>query len=156
LIRHHAVTLDTTRRRESFESPHGSAVGLTLARGPPNGFLEVRPGGKFAMVKLKSTFLALIGMVLASCAAPKTAVVEQAPAPKNDKAAPEPVAPEPELAAFPDEGLRLPEMLDLPTDGEFRATNPPVSRTGSEAGAVISRPPTDPPSRVKPPAPAPE
>ena len=108
------------------------------------------------MVKLKHTFLALIGMALASCAAPKAAVVEQAPTPKNEKAAPDPIAPEPELAAFPDEGLRLPEMLDLPSDGDFRATNPPASKIGSDAGAVISRPPTDPPSRVKPAVPAAE
>jgi hypothetical protein len=109
------------------------------------------------MVKLKHTFLALIGMALASCAAPEAAVVEQAPTPpQNEKVAPEPAAPEPDLAAFPDEGLRLPEMLDLPSDGDFRATNPPASKVGSDAGAVISRPPTDPPSRVKPAAPAAE
>lgn len=106
------------------------------------------------MVKQKHTFLALIGLVLASCAAPKAAVVEQAPTPKKQKAAPEPIVPEPELAAFPDEGLRLPEMLDLPSDRDLRGSKPPASNIGSEAGAVISRPPTDPPSRVKPPVPA--
>jgi len=107
------------------------------------------------MVKLKHIFLVLAGLALASCAAPKAALVEQAPVPKK-KAAPEPIVSEPELATFPDEGLRLPEMLDLPSDGDFRATNPPASRTTNDAGAVISRPPTDPPSRVKPAIPAAE
>jgi hypothetical protein len=107
------------------------------------------------MVKLKHTFLFLVGLALTSCAAPKAAVVEQAPVPKKE-AAPEPVVPEPELSAFPDDGLRLPEMLDLPSDGDFRATNPPASKIANDAGAVISRPPTDPPSRVKPAAPTAE
>jgi hypothetical protein len=48
-----------------------------------------------------------------------------------------------------DLGLRLPPMLNLPGEREFRASNPAVPRPG-DGGAVISRPPTDPPPRPRP------
>jgi len=102
------------------------------------------------MLKLKHTFLAIAGLMLASCAAPKAVVVEQPTAPQTEIPAPEVLAPLPEPAAFPNDGLRLPEMLDLPSEGDLRATNPPVTRGTTEDGAVISRPPTDPPARVTP------
>lgn len=41
-------------------------------------------------------------------------------------------------------------MLELPTDGEFRPTNPSLPRSGAAASPVFARPPTDPPSRAKP------
>lgn len=91
-------------------------------------------------------------LVLTSCVPPKAIVVEaaSAPAPKEVEKAPEPVAPEPlEPPPLPNDGLRMPDMLAMPGDDDFRATNP-STKTGEDAGAVISRPPTDPPSRVKP------
>lgn len=89
-------------------------------------------------------------LVLASCVPPKATVVEAAPAtPKKVEKAPEPVAPEPLEPPLPADGLRMPDMLAMPGDDDFRATNP-STKTGEDAGAVISRPPTDPPSRVKP------
>ncbi|MES2657484.1 MAG: hypothetical protein V4689_02640 [Verrucomicrobiota bacterium] len=95
---------------------------------------------------------ALLGLAMAvvSCAAPKADVVAEKPVEKKEEKIPEPVAQEPELPALPSEDApRLPGMLDLPSDSDFRASNPVLPRTG--AGGVAIRPPTDPPSRVKPP-----
>jgi hypothetical protein len=55
----------------------------------------------------------------------------------------------PELPATATEDVRLPEMLNLPSEGEFRSTNPDVKKSSTGDGPVISRPPTDPPSRPK-------
>lgn len=88
-------------------------------------------------------------MALFSCAAPKADVVEeQAPAPKKEvTAAPE--APMPPTSSLPNDGIRLPDMETMPNDNEFRATNPGRSSQPSGTGAVIARPPTEPPSRPK-------
>ncbi len=51
--------------------------------------------------------------------------------------------------ALADDKIRVPEMLNLPGEGEFRSTNPTAPKDPN-GNAVISRPPTDPPSRVKP------
>lgn len=89
---------------------------------------------------------------LASCA-PKAAVVEEAPAVKKEDSAvaeaevPE-VSPELDLPAGPDQEIRVPGgILNLPTESEFHASNPQL---GSGSSGVVVRPPTDPPSRVKP------
>ncbi len=94
----------------------------------------------------------VIGMAVAlmSCAAPKATVVAEAPVEKKQKA-PEPEGPviaEPTLPV--DDGLRMPDMLAMPQEGDFRSTNATAPKTGRQSGAVISRPPTDPPSRMKP------
>lgn len=106
------------------------------------------------MVSLKITTCALLGIALASasCVPPKAVVVSPAPVVKSkEKKAAEPsFASVPELPTMPDEGIRMPDMLDLPTDGDFQATSPGLPRTTTGTGSVISRPPTDPPSRVKP------
>jgi hypothetical protein len=94
-------------------------------------------------------------VALLSCAAPKAIVVEPPPAPKTEKP-PEPVVPEVDLSSLPDDGIRLPDMLGLPGEGEFRPTSPGLPSLSPGAGAVISRPPTDPPSRPKPEEAAPE
>ena len=103
------------------------------------------------MANLHHKIGVLAGLALASCAAPKATVVQEVRAePKQEVVAkaPEPKVPEPEkVAEVPQEsGLRMPNMLEMPGDGEFRPLNPPAAR----AGAVISRPPTEPPTRVKP------
>ena len=109
----------------------------------------------------KSIPSVLIGITvaLASCAAPKKAtIVEQAPALKKTGEAkvPEPSVPEP-VPELPDDGLRMGNsLLEMPKDGDFRATNPSTAKVEGQGGSVISRPPTEPPSRVKPKAPASE
>lgn len=105
---------------------------------------------------MKPTFATLVRlapvMALFSCAPPKAIVVELPPAPKMEVAAEK----EPEISAPPslpsrrEDGIRLPDMVTMPNEAEFRATNPNAPKTPSETGAVIARPPTDPPSRPKP------
>lgn len=91
-----------------------------------------------------------LALALASCA-PKAAVVAEAPAVKKVQKTPEVVATEEPVMPLPeDDGLRMPDYLGLPGDRDFRSTNSAAPATGSASGAVISRPPTDPPSRVKP------
>lgn len=90
-------------------------------------------------------------MVLVSCA-PKATVVAEAPAPVKSQEKPaEPTVPVPTVPGEPDDGLRLPEMLAMPSDHDFQATVP-VSPAGvaGATGAVTARPPTDPPPRPKP------
>ncbi len=112
----------------------------------------VTPGNFYEskMVTPGIRFCVMVGFALAmvSCVAPKATVVAEAPKKKEAKV-PEPVAPEPEMPALPDNEIRLPQMLDLPDDNAFRASNPQTPKVGS--GGVMIRPPTDPPSRVKPP-----
>ena len=102
------------------------------------------------MVTPKIAILARLAPALAllACATPKPGVVA-APAPAR-QASQNPEAPGPGEPALPDDGIRLPDMLAMPGEGEFHATRPTALQAGSEAGAVISRPPTDPPSRPKP------
>jgi hypothetical protein len=90
-------------------------------------------------------------LALGSCAAPKAAVIAEAPVQKKVEPKEKPIeAPELPLVGMPDDGIRMPDLLGLPGEGEFRATNPSLPKPLGETGAVISRPPTDPPSRVKP------
>lgn len=93
--------------------------------------------------------LATVALALASCA-PKAELVADAPIPKPaEKTTPvEPIAPEPEIPTLPDNEFRMPDLTGLPTDADFRATTGAAAEERS--GAVTSRPPTDPPSRVKP------
>ena len=106
---------------------------------------------------LPSALLGLV-LVLASCAAPKAIIVAAAPVEKKEEPkVPEPVAPDPTLPGLPNDGIRGGDtMLALPGDGDFRATNPALSKPAGGSGAVVVRPPTDPPSRVKPKAEEPE
>lgn len=93
-------------------------------------------------------------MALVSCELPKP-VTLKVPVPKKEEAKVEEPA-VPEVAdQKPPSDILIPPMLDLPVEGEFRATNPGASKP-AESGAVNSRPPTDPPSRVKPKEPASE
>ncbi len=106
------------------------------------------------VISISSNFLSFgLVLALASCA-PKAAVIEEAPAVKKEA----PVVAEvtvPEVAldlpTAPDNEIRVPGgMLNLPTDSEFRASNPLLPSSGSAGSGVLVRPPTDPPSRVKP------
>jgi hypothetical protein len=107
------------------------------------------------MVTVKSTLSTLVRLApvlaLFSCAVPKAILVQEAPAAKKEEVAEIPAVPEPMLAG-PNDGLRDPSgMLDLPGEGDFKATTPMVPKTTPEAGAVTVRPPTDPPPRPKKP-----
>lgn len=81
--------------------------------------------------------------------APTTAMPTAATATvKTEKTGLKPKSEEPAvMLPVDDPGIRMPDMLNLPGEGEFR---PAPSSSGTGSGAVISRPPTDPPSRVKP------
>ena len=99
-----------------------------------------------ALSKPISAAALLASALLASCAAPKATVVEE---PKKDAVAEEPVPEEPAVPepALPDDPFRLPDMLTMPSDAEFRATVPQPDTGGT--GSVIARPPTEPPPRPK-------
>ena len=101
------------------------------------------------MVKMKfATWFGIApALTLFSCA-PKAVEVVEVPAPKVEKPE-EPAALPPTGNMPPDDGIRLPDMLSMPGEGEFRATRQVTPRGVSDSGAVIARPPTDPPSRPK-------
>ena len=67
----------------------------------------------------------------------ETAPIAAAAEPKKEETAPEPV-----VASVPDDGIRLPDMLALPGENEFRKP-PPSASQGSGSGAVIARPPSE-------------
>lgn len=100
--------------------------------------------GILRTVKLNRILATLGGIALVSCATPKAVVIEAPAAPKKVVKAPQPVV-DPVQAPVPspvvNEGLRMPDMLALPTESEFRASNPTAPKMGNEAGAVIARPP---------------
>lgn len=105
------------------------------------------------MVTSKITTCALLGlaMALVSCVPPKATAVAQPPATKKVQKEPEATFTEPAVPSLPGEEIRmLPGMVGLPTDADFHATTPVAPRSDPGAGAVFVRPPTDPPSRVKP------
>lgn len=81
-------------------------------------------------------------LALLSCVAPKANVVAEAPV-QETKPAETAAGPEPATSNEPDDGIRLPDMLSLPNDGELRSAATLPGKT-SEAGAVIARPPSEP------------
>lgn len=91
-------------------------------------------------------------LVFSSCAAPKAVVVQEEPAAPEAPVAQEVAAVEEPMPLPPDDGIRMPDFLGLPDDNEFRATSPSPTTGGRGGNPVISRPPTDPPPRPKPPA----
>jgi hypothetical protein len=80
---------------------------------------------------------------------PKALVVEAPPARKKPSQVARVKETPPELPKNDEDGLRLPDMLTMPEKNEFQSTNPSAVKPGS-GGAVIARPPTDPPARPKP------
>jgi hypothetical protein len=97
-------------------------------------------------VKPKPAHLTLVApaVALLSCAAPKAIVVEDAAAkPKVEKKQESAAAEDPARPAMDDDGIRLPDMLGMPGEGEFRSNRPTTGGT-SGSGAVIARPPVEP------------
>jgi hypothetical protein len=103
------------------------------------------------MLKTKFAILTALApaILLFSCAPKRAVVVEPAPVKKNESVA-ETKIPGPPIPAAENDGLRIPDMFELPSDAAFRATVPTAPRTGGDGNPVITRPPTDPPPRPKP------
>lgn len=89
-----------------------------------------------------------LALALCSCAAPRAVVVEESAAAvaaqDPDKEEETGEVSKPVIAGPPDDGIRLPDMLTLPGDNEFRRQRPPGAEQGSGSGAVIARPPAEP------------
>ena len=106
------------------------------------------------MVKFSTAMIpALAALAASSCVPPKAVAVEETatPPPVAQQPVPEVTAEvEPEVLPPQDDGIRMSGLLELPDVGDYRATNPGAAGPGPGSGAVISRPPTDPPPRVKP------
>jgi len=94
------------------------------------------------MLNMKPATLACLAPALAllSCAAPKASVVAETPV-QDTKPVATATVPEPAIPNEPDDGIRLPDMLGLPDEGELRSA---ASLPGKapESGAVIARPPS--------------
>ena len=103
------------------------------------------------MVKTKFATLAQLAPALAllACAAPKAIIVELAPAAKKGATTGDAGLADPAFPELPDDGIRLPDMLAMPGEGEFRASARGSNNSKAEANAVVARPPTDPPPRPK-------
>ncbi|MBJ7425012.1 MAG: hypothetical protein JHD23_11035 [Akkermansiaceae bacterium] len=91
---------------------------------------------------LTCTGLGFFGL-LVSCVAPQATSGTATPAVPSQAAAPPPVPPE--QPALVDDDVRLPDMLVLPDEGDFRASRPPAA----QSGAVIAKPPSTPPTPAK-------
>jgi len=104
------------------------------------------------MVKSQFATLARLAPALAlcACAVPKAIVIELPKKNQTNPSATPPALANANLPPMPEDGIRLPDMLAMPGDSEFRATAPNATKGGSAASAVSARPPTDPPSRPKP------
>lgn len=90
---------------------------------------------------MKPLLILIAPLFVVSCAAPKAVVIEDEPTPPPTTIAqaPEPPA-EPPKPTSPTDGLRLPDMLTLPGEKQFR---PSTSPTADPARPVISRPPVE-------------
>ena len=88
---------------------------------------------------MKNPFILFLAIGLASCAIPKKAlIIAEGPKeqPKQETAA----VSKPSIPAPADDGLRMPDMLALPEDGQLRSTTP---ADGSGDATVIIRPPAE-------------
>lgn len=127
----------------------GLASGLGMAFFQRSAAVLKRQGKLIMLRRNRSTFTVLgMAFVLGACTPPKADVTAPAPVVKKE----EPKVPETPLEPMlplPPDDIPMPDnMLAMPTDRDFRATNPILPKTGPEG--VIVRPPTDPPSRLKP------
>jgi hypothetical protein len=103
---------------------------------------------------LKLTFLASgLASLLVACATPKATPVITPPAALKAPETVEPVValpPESPPLGLPDDGIRMPDMLGMPSENDFRPTASIIKDPTTGSGVVVSRPPTEPPERVKP------
>ncbi|MBC7980649.1 MAG: hypothetical protein H7Y36_08825 [Armatimonadetes bacterium] len=89
---------------------------------------------------MKTPLLPFILLGLASCAAPKAIVIAEAPAEIPKRAASKP-ARKTDVPTDTNDGIRLPDMLALPEENEFRPTSPDNPKEGGST--VITRPPQE-------------
>lgn len=85
---------------------------------------------------MKNPLILILAVGLASCAAPKQALIiaeEPKEQPKHE------VAAAPSVPAPADDGLRMPDMLALPDEVQLRSAAP----EGSGDATVITRPPVE-------------
>ncbi len=88
---------------------------------------------------MKNPFILFLAIGLASCAAPKQALIiaeEPKEQPKQETAA----VSQPSVPSPADDGLRMPDMLTLPDEGQLRSATPADS---SGDATVIIRPPAE-------------
>lgn len=86
---------------------------------------------------------------LAGCAAPRKALVmTRVPEPADKAPGVATAAPEPVAGASHDDGLRTGDLLGLPKDTEYRATNSALPKANAGASTVIVTPPS--PPKAKP------
>lgn len=120
-----------------------------LAPAIPRGFASPQPKPTTMLPRPAIWIIPVVSLALGSCA-PNAAVEPESTPPvagqetkpeAEPEAEPE-VQPEPVVAAVPDDGIRLPDMLALPGENEFRKP-PPSASQGSGSGAVIARPPSE-------------
>lgn len=142
----HTSTLSRRVKTDGSRFGLASGVGMAFLR---QSAAVLKWQGKFIMLRRNRSIFALLGVAFAlgGCTPPKPEVVAPAPVEKKEPKAPEPPV-EPLPPVMPSDEIPMPDMLTMPTDRDFRATNPILPKTGPEG--VIVRPPTDPPSRVKP------
>lgn len=88
---------------------------------------------------MKNPAILFLAAGLASCAAPKAIVIEEAPIEKQEAVASIPQPAQPTLPA--NDGMRLPEdLLSLPDESQLRSAAP-VPKDGD--ATVITRPPQE-------------
>lgn len=85
---------------------------------------------------MKNPLTLFLALGLASCGPPKAIIIAEAPVKPEVKTA----TPAPRVASHPDDGLRMPDMLDLPDEEQLRSSPGP---TGSGNATVITRPPQE-------------
>ena len=86
---------------------------------------------------MKNPLTLILALGLASCGPPKAIIVAQAPVKPEGRAA---ATPAPRVASHSDDGLRMPDMLDLPDEEQLRSSPGPA---GSGNATVITRPPKE-------------
>ncbi|MCX8497017.1 MAG: hypothetical protein ORN51_12620 [Akkermansiaceae bacterium] len=97
--------------------------------------------------KITMFLLFVFAMGLVSCATHHAVPATQTPA--TNTTTPDALPGETALPELPDDGIRMPDLFGMPSSDDFRSSHSPSARPEG-SGSVISRPPTDPPSRVKP------
>jgi hypothetical protein len=97
--------------------------------------------------KIAKSLLFVFVMGLVSCATHQAVPTTQAPA--DLASTPNALPSDTAMPELPDDGIRMPDLFGMPSSDDFRSSHSPSVRTEG-SGSVISRPPTDPPSRVKP------
>lgn len=89
---------------------------------------------------MKTLLITLIGLGLASCAAPKAEIVAEAPKPKSAEET-QPSEAVATNSTAPDDGLRIgDDILSLPSEEQLRSSPGP---SGDGDATVIARPPAE-------------